>query len=145
MPVAMLGSLSAQFAVHPVHAFVVPVPGHEGHALAQLGEHRVQLAAARAHAQDHRLVALAHRRGEGEIVTLDIEALGVGEFPVAVDGVPLAGGEVAGVGLQLWVTPLVALPVWMARVVLRARVVRDLLDILIALVHVELVAATHAR
>jgi len=48
-------------------------------------------------------------------------------------------------GFGLRVTPLVALPIWVGTVIVRARMVCDLLHGLVPLIHVELMTATQPR
>merc|ERR1719343_518396 len=52
--------------------------------------------------------------------------------------------EVAGVGLDFGVTPLVARPIWVSAIVVGAGMVGDLLHGLVALIHVKLMAASQA-
>jgi len=140
----MLCSLSTHLAIHPIHALVEPVPCHECHTLLQLAQHVHQLRASRPHAHHHLAPLLTHGSCESEIATTDVEPLRESELLVAVNGGTRTGVEITAMGFGLWVTPLVARPIWVAIVIVSACVVRDLLHNLVALVHVELMATTQA-
>jgi len=137
----MLHAAAALVSIHPIHVLREPVARHKGHALLKLPQHGIQLMAW-LHSLHEGPPLLAHGRGEGEVVATHVETLRIGEGLVAVDGVSSSRAELMGCGLRLWLAPLVALPIWMARIIVRASMVGHLLHLLVALVHVELVAAT---
>merc|ERR1740129_1115392 len=140
--VAVLLSTPALIAIHPIHVLCEPIASHESHALLDLLQHGVELAAARAHAERHLATFLAQGGGEGEVVTIDVEPLRVRERLSAVDRVAWPGAEVAGTGLRLRIAPLVAFPVWVATVVFRASMICHLLHFHVSLIHVKLRTAT---
>jgi hypothetical protein len=139
----MLSAATARITVHPIHVGREPVTRHEGHALFNLFQHGVQLRVPRAHAQGHLPALLAHGGGEREVVPIDVEPLREGERLPAVNGVLGAWTEVAP-SLDFGFTPLVASPVGVPTIVVSARVVCDLLNLCVALVHVELSTTTQA-
>mmetsp|Transcript_31834 Transcript_31834/g.96243 ORF Transcript_31834/g.96243 Transcript_31834/m.96243 type:complete len:406 (+) Transcript_31834:215-1432(+) len=143
---AMLLAAPARLAVHPIHVRVMPVARDEGHAPLQgtVVEHRLQLLVG-AHGHAHAPALLGHGGDDPEAPALHPELLGEGELPAAVDGVPGAEAELRWPRLVLRVPPLVAGPVRVPAIVVRACVVRDLLHVRVALVHVELGAAAHVR
>mmetsp|Transcript_54963 Transcript_54963/g.143471 ORF Transcript_54963/g.143471 Transcript_54963/m.143471 type:complete len:255 (-) Transcript_54963:442-1206(-) len=141
---AMLRARAAGFSVHPIHVRRGPVARHEGHALLQLLEHVLHLPVG-VHGLLEGLAALRNCRGDRQAVAVNVEALREGELLRAVDRVTGALAELGRGDLDLRVAPLVALPCGILGVVSCASVVCDLLHVLVALVHVELVAAAQAR
>mmetsp|Transcript_86081 Transcript_86081/g.180021 ORF Transcript_86081/g.180021 Transcript_86081/m.180021 type:complete len:251 (-) Transcript_86081:586-1338(-) len=141
---AHLARASARLAVQPIHVAGSPVASHEDHALLEGTGlvHGVQLVAG-AHGQHHALGALLHDSGDLQSTTLQLVPLGEVERLAAVDGGSAVVSEHAGGGLHLGVAPLVALPVAVtnAAVVVGASVVRDLLNLRVAFVHVPLCTA----
>mmetsp|Transcript_106532 Transcript_106532/g.339829 ORF Transcript_106532/g.339829 Transcript_106532/m.339829 type:complete len:236 (-) Transcript_106532:608-1315(-) len=144
--VAVLGAAAALVAVKPIHVRGVPVSGHEGHAFLQRSSlhHGIELRIG-PHALRDRLAVLGHGRGNDQAAVHDLELLGEGEHLAAVDGVAGAEAELVRGRLELRLAPLVALPIRVAVVVVSACVVRDLLNISVALVHVELGATAQTR
>jgi len=141
----MFWAAPALLTIHPIHVLSEPIARHEGHAPLDDLVHGIQLAAAWAHLQDHLFALLADGGGEGEISVLFIETLTVGEGLCAVDGRLASWAEIAPMGLQLRVTPLVALPIWVSSVVVCARMVCDLLHLVVTFVHVKLRATSQTR
>jgi len=139
----MLGTTATDLAVHPIHVLGEPVARHERHALLQLSQHVRHLMVG-IHAHHNLAPLLAERRREGKVVSIYIEALREGEGLVAVDGGARTRIEVAGVGLDFGVTPLVARPIGVRAVVVGASMVGDLLHGLVALIHVKLMATSQA-
>mmetsp|Transcript_69783 Transcript_69783/g.199984 ORF Transcript_69783/g.199984 Transcript_69783/m.199984 type:complete len:271 (-) Transcript_69783:633-1445(-) len=144
--VALLGAAAALVAVKPIHVRGVPVSGHEGHAFLQRSSlhHGIELRIG-PHALRDRLAVLGHGRGNDQAAVHDLELLGEGEHLAAVDSVAGAEAELVRGRLELRLAPLVALPIRVAVVVLRACVVRDLLNVSVALVHVELGTTAQTR
>jgi len=139
----VLRATAADLPVHPVHVLGEPVARHERHALLQLSQHVVHLMVG-IHAHHDLAPVLAQGRREGEVTSIHIETLRESEGLVAVNGGARTRIEVAGVGLDFGVTPLVASPIWVAAVVMRAGVVGHLLHSLVPLIHVKLVATSQA-
>lgn len=137
----MLGTTAADLPVHPVHVLGGPVARHERHALLQLSQHVRHLMVG-IHAHHDLTPLLAERRREGEVASIHVEPLREGEGLVAVDGGARTRIEVAGVGLDFGVTPLVARPIGVSTVVVGAGMVGDLLHGLVALIHVKLMATS---
>mmetsp|Transcript_27653 Transcript_27653/g.78478 ORF Transcript_27653/g.78478 Transcript_27653/m.78478 type:complete len:331 (+) Transcript_27653:201-1193(+) len=142
---ATLGAAAADVAIEPVHVGRRPIARDEGHAIQQgpSGQHRLQLRAG-AHRLLHLRRALSDRGNDLELPVGHLELLREGEGLVPVDGVTTAARELPRRHLHLRLAPLVARPIGVAIVVARAGVVRDLLHGVVALVHVELRAATQA-
>merc|ERR1740139_1049657 len=138
----MLLTRATLLPIHPVHVPSVPITSHEGHPLLQHLQHGVQLFAAWSHRQRNLTSLLRHRGRESEILAIHAEPLRKREGLRAVDLVRWAWTEVRPVGLHLWLSPLVASPIWVAAIIVRARVVGDLLNLVVALVHVEFRATT---
>jgi hypothetical protein len=145
MHVAMLRPISAHLPIHPIHVLGKPIPGNECHSLPQLLQHRIQLRTARPHAQDNLTVLLTDCRGECEIVAINIELLGIGEGLATVNSVARTWGKITSMSLQLWVTPFVALPIWVAAVIPGASMVCYLLHIHVPFIHVKLCTTTQSR
>merc|ERR1719336_76771 len=141
--VAVLRTAAADLPVHPIHVLGEPVARHERHALLQLSKHVVHLMVW-VHAHHDLTPLLAQCRRESEVASVHVEALRECEGLVAVDGGACTRVEVAGVGLDFGVAPLVARPIWVRAVVVGASMVGDLLHSLVALIHVELMAASQA-
>jgi len=139
----VLRTTAADLSIHPIHVLGEPVACDECHALLQLSQHVVHLMVG-IHAHDHLTPLLAECRREGEITSVHVKTLREGEGLVAVDGGACACIEVAGVGFDFGVTPLVASPVWVTAVVVGASVIGDLLHGLVSLIHVKLMAASQA-
>mmetsp|Transcript_54956 Transcript_54956/g.143443 ORF Transcript_54956/g.143443 Transcript_54956/m.143443 type:complete len:255 (-) Transcript_54956:436-1200(-) len=139
---AMFRARAARLSVHPIHVWCSPVARHESHALLQLLEHVLHLPVG-VHGLLERLAVLADRGRDRQVVAVNVEALREGELLRAVDRVTGALAELGRGDLDLRVAPLVALPCGILGVVSCASVVCDLLHVLVALVHVELVATTH--
>jgi len=137
----MLPAATALVAIHPIHVLSEPIARHESHALLYLRQHVVHLVVG-VHGLDDLIAALRDDCGEGEVFAVHVKPLTVAELLIAVDGVTSAWAELVLGCLLLGVAPLVARPVWMAGVITSASVVCHLLHLLVALVHVELVAAT---
>merc|ERR1719461_2374014 len=135
----------ANLPIHPIHVSGEPIPRHQSHALPQLTKHRIQLRTAGAHAQDHLTVLLTDRRGECEIIAINIELLGVGEGLATINSVARTWGKITCMSLHLWVTPLVALPIWVTAVIPGASMVCDLLYIHVPFIHVKLCTTTQSR
>mmetsp|Transcript_13618 Transcript_13618/g.36179 ORF Transcript_13618/g.36179 Transcript_13618/m.36179 type:complete len:236 (-) Transcript_13618:641-1348(-) len=144
--VAVLGAAAALVAVKPIHVRGVPVSGHEGHAFLQRSSlhHGIELRIG-PHALRDRLAVLGHGRGNDQAAVHDLELLGEGEHLAAVDSVAGAEAELVRGRLELRLAPLVALPIRVALVFVSACVVRDLLNISVALVHVELGTTAQTR
>jgi len=141
----MFGAIATELAVHPIHVRRKPIARHKDHALLNLLQHGIELRASGTHLSDHLISVLRDDRREKEVIAIDIESLREGEGPSAVDGVISAWAKVARVGLDLGVTPLVALPIWVAAVVSGASVICDLLHLHVSLVHIEFCAAPQPR
>jgi hypothetical protein len=137
----MLGTTAADLPVHPVHVLGEPVARHERHALLQLSQHVRHLMVG-IHAHHELAPLLAERRREGKVASVCIEPLREGEGLVAVDGGARTRIEVAGVGLDFGVAPLVARPIVVTAIVVGASMVGDLLHGLVALIHVKLMATS---
>jgi len=139
----VLRTTAADLPVHPIHVLGEPVARHERHALLQLSQHVIHLMVG-IHAHHDLTPLLAERRREGEVTSIHVESLREGEGLVAVDGSARTRIEVAAVGLDLGVTPLVARPIWVSAVVVSTGMVGDLLHGLVALIHVKLMATAQA-
>jgi len=137
----MLGTTAADLPIHPIHVLGEPVARHERHALLQLSQHVRHLMVG-IHAHHDLTPFLAERRREGKVASIHVKPLREGEGLVAVDGGPCTRIEVAGVGLDFGVTPLVACPIGVTAVVVGAGMVGDLLHGLVALIHVKLMATS---
>jgi len=136
--VAVLWATAAHLTIHPIHVLGKPIASHKCHPPLDDLVHGVQLAAGWSHLQHNLPTLLADRGGKRKISILDIEPLAVCEGLRAVyRGLPSCI-EVAWVGLQLRVTPLVALPIWVPPIIVSACMVGNLLHRIIAFVHVKL-------
>merc|ERR1719336_2033886 len=142
--VAVLRTAAADLPVHPIHVLGEPVARHERHALLQLSKHVVHLMVG-IHAHHDLTPLLTERRGESEVISVHVETLREGKGLVAIDRGARTRIEVAGMGLDFGVSPLVACPIWVTAVVVGAGVVGDLLHGLVALVHVKFMATSQAR
>jgi len=145
MHVAMLCSITACFSVHPIHVWRSPITCDKGHTPLDHLQHGIQLVTARTHWQNDLSAFLAHRRGESEVVTVYIKFLRECERLGAIDGVSRTDSECATMSLNLWVSPLVACPIWVITVVMSASMICDLLNVHVALIHVKLGTAAQTR
>mmetsp|Transcript_76243 Transcript_76243/g.247319 ORF Transcript_76243/g.247319 Transcript_76243/m.247319 type:complete len:384 (+) Transcript_76243:1085-2236(+) len=140
----MLCAGSALLAIEPVHVRGIPIAGHEGHAPLKrtVLPHCIQLVA-RAHGHNDHFGALSHGGCDDQVGVHQLELLREDVWLRAVNVVHSSLAELILMGLVLRVAPLVARPVGVAGVVIRAGVIGDLLDIGVPFVHVKLGAATH--
>mmetsp|Transcript_76242 Transcript_76242/g.247312 ORF Transcript_76242/g.247312 Transcript_76242/m.247312 type:complete len:385 (+) Transcript_76242:1085-2239(+) len=140
----MLCAGSALLAIEPVHVRGIPIAGHEGHAPLKrtVLPHCIQLVA-RAHGHNDHFGALSHGGCDDQVGVHQLELLREDVWLRAVNVVHSSLAELILMGLVLRVAPLVARPVGVAGVVIRAGVIGDLLDIGVPFVHVELGAAAH--
>jgi len=142
----MLLPRAALLPIKPIHAGVKPIARHKDHTLGNVLCHDIQLFIAWTHLQRRLLIALRHYRREDKLIAFHLERLRPSEGQVAVDRVRRTWTEVALVGLQLWITPLVARPVRMARVTAHpcASMICDLLHLFVPFVHIKFSTATLA-
>jgi len=135
---------AAELAIHPIHVSCKPVASHENHAILDLLQHGIELRASGTHAFDNLSSILRHYGSESKVISTDVESLRESKGLPTVDRVASARSEIAGMRLDLWLTPLVALPIWMAAIVIGASMIRDLLHIHISLIHIEFRTASQS-